>query len=104
MAASSTTTGFPLTTTLRVGDARGVISGRRRRIDPRSGRALEVLGHAIEYLTDEFVQAGGSVSSPQGALEAVQILMAANRQIYFECPETPTLGERVLSLLGVRTV
>jgi hypothetical protein len=103
MAASSTTTGFPLTTTLNVGDVRGVISGRRR-IDHRSGRALEVLGHAIEYLTDEFVQAGGSVSSPQGALEAVQILMAANRQIYFECPEMPSLGERVLSLLGLHTI
>ena len=104
MAASTTTTGFPLATTSNVGDARGVISGRRRRIDQKSGRALEVLGHAIEYLTDEFVHTGDAASSSHGALEAVQLLMAVNRQIYFECPEAPTLGERVFSLLGLHTV
>jgi hypothetical protein len=28
---------------------------RTRRISPEAGRALEILGHAIEYLIDEYV-------------------------------------------------
>ena len=44
----------------------------RRRITPQAGRALEKLGHAIEYLTDEFVHRGGEVSSSNGALQAVK--------------------------------
>jgi hypothetical protein len=67
---------------------------RPRRIPPQAGRALEILGHAIEYLTDEFVHQGGSHSAGDGQLKAVQLLMALNRQIYYECPEVPTLGER----------
>ncbi|MDR3723795.1 MAG: hypothetical protein P4K83_04825 [Terracidiphilus sp.] len=76
--------------------------GRRRRIDRKSGQALEILGHAIEYLTDEFVHDGGFLSSDKGQLEAVQLLMAVNREIYFECPQIPTLGERMLALMGIR--
>ncbi|HZL53857.1 MAG TPA: hypothetical protein VFC37_23225 [Terracidiphilus sp.] len=64
-------------------------ANRRRRIDPQAGRALEILGHAIEYLADEFVHEGGSFSADNGQLQAVQLLMALNRQVYFECPEVP---------------
>jgi hypothetical protein len=32
-------------------------------------------------------------------LQAVQLLMALNRQVYFECPEAPTFGERCRALL-----
>ena len=67
----------------------------RRRITPQAGRALEKLGHAIEYLTDEFVHRGGEVSSSNGELQAVQLLMAKNRQVYSECPIVPTVGERL---------
>ena len=67
---------------------------RRRRISPEAGRALEILGHAIEYLTDEFVHAGGSLSARDAQVEAVQLLMAINRQVYFECPEVPSMGAR----------
>jgi hypothetical protein len=35
-------------------------------------------------------------------LEAVRLLMALNRQIYFECPEVPTLGDRCRALLHLR--
>jgi hypothetical protein len=76
---------------------------RRRRISPQAGRALEILGHAIEYLSDEFAHAGGSLSAHNGQVEAVQLLMAANRQIYFTCPEVPTLAERWHALLHPRT-
>lgn len=75
---------------------------RRRRISPEAGRALEILGHAIEYLTDEFVHAGGSLSAHNAQVEAVQLLMAINRQVYFECPEVPSLGERWRALVHLR--
>ena len=75
---------------------------RRRRITPQAGHALEILGHAIEYLTDEFVHEGGSLSAEDDRLKAVKLLMALNRQIYFECPEVPTFRERCRSLLHLR--
>jgi hypothetical protein len=76
---------------------------RRRRISPEAGRALEALGHAIEYLTDEFVHSGGSLSTHNAQMEAVQLLMAINRQVYFECPEVPSLAERWRALVHLRT-
>jgi hypothetical protein len=76
---------------------------RRRKVSPESGRALEILGHAIEYLTDEFVYAGGSFSARDPQVEAVQLLMALNREIYFECPEVPTLADRCRAFLHLRT-
>jgi len=82
----------------------GVRSNRRRRVSPQAGKALVVLGHAIEYLTDEFVHEGMCFSTHNEQLEAIQILMALNRQVYFECPQVPSLGERFLSLLGVHEV
>jgi hypothetical protein len=80
----------------------GLSRSRRRHINHSAGRALEILGHAIEYLTDEFVQNGGSLTSDKGMLDAVQLLMAVNREIYFSCPEVPSIGERMLALFGVR--
>jgi hypothetical protein len=76
---------------------------RRRRISPEAGHALEILGHAIEYLTDEFIYAGGSVSAHDAQVEAVQLLMSLNREIYLGCPEVPTLGDRLRALLHQRT-
>jgi hypothetical protein len=67
---------------------------RRRHITPEAGHALEILGHAIEYLTDEFVEEGGSLSADDDRIKAVQLLMALNRQVYFECPVVPSFGER----------
>ena len=40
-----------------------VFTGRRRRIDARAGHALEILGHAIEYLTDEFFYEATTLSA-----------------------------------------
>jgi hypothetical protein len=72
---------------------------RRRRISPEAGHALEILGHAIEYLTDEYVHEGGSHSADDSRLQAVQLLMALNRQVYFERAEVPTFGERCRAIL-----
>ena len=76
--------------------------GRRRRISFEAGHALELLGHAIEYLTDEYVHAGGDLTVRDPQLEAVQLLMALNRKIYSECPEIPNFGERCLTWLHLR--
>jgi len=74
---------------------------RRRRITPQAGHALEILGHAIEYLTDEYIYRGGQFYPGDPEVQAVQLLAAVNRAIYLECPEVPTLGERCLWLLGI---
>jgi hypothetical protein len=76
---------------------------RRRRISPRAGRALEILGHAIDYLSDEFAHSGGSLSAHGAQVEAVQLLMQINREIYLECPAVPSAWERWRSLLGLPT-
>jgi hypothetical protein len=75
---------------------------RRRRISPEAGRALEILGHAIEYLGDEFADPAGSLNSLNAQMEAVQLLMEINRQIYFQCPEVPSMGTRWRELLHLR--
>jgi len=72
---------------------------RPRHVGREAGRALEILGHAIEYLADEYVHAGKPVSASDPEVEAIQLLMELNRRIYFECPEVPTFAERVRALL-----
>jgi hypothetical protein len=76
----------------------------RRRTTPEAGFALEILGHAIEYLADEFVHEAGLLSSihihsGDPRVEAIQLLMAANRQVYFACPVVPSLSQRVVQRL-----
>lgn len=92
--AASTTTTFPVPVSESSASVSHSQAYRRRRISPLAGRALEVLGHAIDYLVDEFIHEGISLSPRKEQLEAVQLLMAFNRQIYFECPEAPSFGER----------
>jgi hypothetical protein len=101
--AASSTTGFPVAVPATTVKAIRSRVNRRRSINPQAGRALELLGHAIEYLTDEFIHEGGSFSANNAQLQAVQLLMALNRQIYFDCPEVPPLGKRFLSLLHLNT-
>lgn len=67
-----------------------------RRIDPETGRVLVILSHAIEYLVDEFVHDGEAV---RGQVQAIQLPMGLNRQIYLECPEVPSFRQWLLSLL-----
>jgi len=75
---------------------------RRRHIEPEAGRALEILGHAIEYLSDEFAHSGDILSAHNAQVEAVQLLMAVNRKIYLACPEVPRLGERWRAMLHMK--
>lgn len=78
----------------------------RRRPTPQSGRALEVLGHAIEYLADEYAVDPGS-KGPLGnrdpRIEAIQLLKKLNRQIYLSCEVVqPPLARVRRWFLGIR--
>jgi hypothetical protein len=77
---------------------------RRRKMTQEKGRAVEMLGHAIEYLGDEL-----SLERPtclpveplwrHPQIEAIQLLMARNREVYMSCPEVPSLHDRLNELL-----
>ncbi len=83
----------------------GLIPARRRRISPINGRALEILGHAIEYLTDEYALTAiqvGTLDTRDPRIEAIQMLMGVNRQIYYACPEIePALRRIARWMLGM---
>jgi hypothetical protein len=101
--ATSATTGFSIADCSQAAPVGRVRTNCRRKITPQAGRALEILAHAIEYLTDEFVHQGLAFSAKNEQLQAVQTLMELNRQVYFECPEVPTFAERCRALLHRRS-
>lgn len=77
---------------------RGSITAERRQITPVNGRALEILGHAIEYLADEYALSSlqlGTLDSGDPRVEAVQILILLNREVYFSNPEYEPLRRRL---------
>ena len=74
-----------------------IATSKRRRISPEAGRGLEILGHAIEYLADEYIHSSRTFSANDPDVQAIQLLMAFNRQIYLECPVVPTWAERLRS-------
>lgn len=91
---ATSTTGFPLGVTTLAHPEIAVRSNRRL-ISPEAGRALELLGHAIEYLTDEYVHEGKSLCAEDAPVKAIQLLMSLNRQIYLECPVVPSAADRI---------
>lgn len=78
------------------------VPSRRRHIAPQDGRALEILGHAIEYLTDEYIHRNGAFVERDSEMEAVRLLMELNREIYFSCLEVPGWSDRLASWLRLR--
>lgn len=64
----------------------------RRRTTPQQGRALELLGHAIEYLVDSRLEEGGP-----GAAEsrAIHMLMTCSRNVFEDCAEIVPVHQRV---------
>jgi hypothetical protein len=101
--AATTTTGFSRPASVPAIPVASVRANRRRNITPQAGHALNYLAHAIEYLTDEFMHQGLAFSARNEQLEAVRLLMALNRQVYFECPVAPSIGERCRALLHLHT-
>jgi len=78
----------------------------RRQLSPESGRALEVLGHAIEYLADEYaagLEHKGPLGNADPRVEAIQVLKALNRSVYFAGSEVqPAFGRMRRWLMGSR--
>ena len=77
---------------------------KKRRISREAGIALEILGHAIQYLIDEHLHEGSLLKYEDAHVEALTVLKALNRQIYFECPETQRFRERCYALLYNRFI
>ena len=65
-----------------------------RRGSREQGRALEALGHAVEYLVDSrlFTLDEAGLQSDS---EAIQIMMRLSRAVFAECPEVISLRKRV---------
>lgn len=69
------------------------------RITPEAGCALQILGHAIDYLVDTAaarIESGSNLRAELGALDAVELLKARNREIYFACPAIQPFKQRFL--------
>ena len=73
---------------------RGGTEPSRRRGPLEQGRALEALGHAVEYLIDSrlFHLGDHNVRDEQ---EAAQILMRMSRAVFAECPEVESIRKRM---------
>ncbi len=73
----------------------------RRRGSLEQGRALEMLGHAVEYLVDSrlFLADPPDLAAEQ---QAVQLLMRASRAVFAECPEVISLRQRLKEWLSER--
>jgi hypothetical protein len=70
----------------------------RRQLSRDAARALEILGHAIEYLADEYAvdPAGkGPLGNADPRVEAIQVLKALNRSIYFSGTEVQPAFRRI---------
>ena len=57
------------------------------------GRALETLGHAVEYLMDSRLFLVER-ATPKAEQDALQILMRMSRAVFLECPEVVSVWTR----------
>lgn len=67
---------------------------RPRHITLKAARALGILGDAIEYLSDQNFYDERTLPKDNAILEAVQLLMTRNHEVYFACPPVRTFSER----------
>jgi hypothetical protein len=70
----------------------------RRQLSPAEGRAIEILGHAIEYLADEYcadAQPKGRLGNADPRIEAIQMLKTLNRSIYYSGAEVEPAFSRM---------
>jgi hypothetical protein len=79
----------------------------RRQLSPAEGRAIEILGHAVEYLADEYcadAEPKGRLGNADPRIEAIQMLKALNRSIYFSAAEVkPALARMKRWVMGTPT-
>jgi hypothetical protein len=67
-----------------------------------------MLGHAIEYLADEFAlecrARNADDARKHGCVQAIELLMARNREIYQNCPVVPSMADRLRAFLHLQRV
>ncbi len=73
----------------------------RRRGSSEQGRALETLGHAVEYLVDSRMRFNDPQAAP-GERDAIELLMRLNRAVFSECPEVVPVSRRVRHWFALR--
>ena len=66
----------------------------RRRPTMQQGRALETLGHAIEYLIDSQLHRTTAAVAPAD-IAANQLLMRLSREVFAECREIVPTRQRL---------
>jgi hypothetical protein len=66
-----------------------------RQTGKKEGMALEVLGHAVEYLIDSRMFLT-SMPYTRSEEEAVQLLMGCSRRVFEACPEIVPIKTRVI--------
>jgi hypothetical protein len=70
----------------------------RRALSRESAQGVEILGHAIEYLADEYavdLADKGPLGNADPRIAAIQILKSLNRVIYFSGAEVQPAWQRV---------
>ena len=70
----------------------------RRRLSRESALGLEILGHAIEYLADEYAAdpaQKGPLGNADPRIAAIQTLKSLNRAIYFSGAEVQPVWQRI---------
>lgn len=72
-----------------------------RRPSVEQGRALETLGHAIEYLVDSRLYLVDQLATRADA-EATQLLMQHSRQVFAECAEVVPVTRRLKRWIAER--
>ncbi|WP_419806794.1 hypothetical protein [Terriglobus sp.] len=71
----------------------------RRRTTPQQGRALELLGHAIEYLVDSRLPEGGPTPAEN---RAIRTLMACSRSVFEDSIAVVPMHQRVNNWMQVQ--
>ena len=69
-----------------------------RRLSRESAQGLEILGHAIEYLADEYAvdpADKGPLGNADPRIAAIQMLKALNRTVYFSGAEVQPVWQRI---------
>jgi len=105
--ATSTVAGIHVNSSTRQAAARAIAPEsrrnrpHRRRLSEKAKDALVMLGHASEYLIDDYIYEGGQFNIAEPRLQAGLLMISKSREIYFSCPEIPTHGERIRKWFGI---
>lgn len=76
-------------------------SSVRRQGNVEQGKALEVLGHAVEYLVDSQMFRSGAIDT-QDDSEATSILMRLSREVFNECTLSAPMKMQVFQWINRR--